>query len=178
MKIKLLLPLLSVLIFGLILFFSLENKSSNSQPNFAMAGKSVPNFTLTELKTEQKIDQQIFQGGWKILNIWASWCTFCKSEHDFLMDLANKKIPIIGLNYRDLKKDALSVLINTGDPYTINLFDPQGSLALDLGNTITPETYLIDPQGILVFRYSGALNQDIWQKEFEPRILAFNEKNQ
>jgi len=42
-----------------------------------------------------------------LLNIWSSWCVPCREEHPFLMELKkNKQLKIIGMNYKDTKKNA------------------------------------------------------------------------
>ncbi|EOD79685.1 putative thiol:disulfide oxidoreductase, nitrite reductase complex assembly [Grimontia indica] len=94
------------------------------------------------------------------------------------MSLKSAGIPIVGLNYRDKKNAAISVLKETGDPYQTVIYDPQGSLALELGSIVTPETYLIDREGTLMFRHIGILDEGIWQREFQPRIDDITSKKE
>ncbi|MDD1779891.1 DsbE family thiol:disulfide interchange protein [Enterovibrio sp. ZSDZ35] len=171
---RFLLPLLSAL--GLIfsLFWIMINQDNTGQiTNFPMKGHAVPAFTYSTLDGTP-VDESLFQQDWKILNVWASWCVVCKKEHDFLMALANQGVPIIGLNYRDKKGAAIHTLDTTGNPYQTVIFDPQGALAMELGSMVTPETYLIDGQGILVHRHTGALDSQVWENEFYSRIQTLN----
>lgn len=171
MKYKFLLPLIGGFALSTALYWGLQNSGETRDTiPFAMAGKPVPQFTLTALRSGELLDQTLFQNNWQLLNVWASWCSVCKAEHAYLMDLKSAGVPIIGLNYRDKQQAAISVLNETGDPYREVIYDPKGILALDLGSIVTPETYLIDSNGTLVFRHSGILDQDIWQREFLPRI--------
>jgi len=145
----------------------------------ALVGESIPAFTASGLNTGL-IDSSVFQTDndlsqvdkrFTLLNVWASWCAVCQSEHDFLMKLAVKdNMRIVGLNYRDDKDDARKVLSVLGNPYVANIFDPDGKLALDMGVISTPETYLLDSQGIVLFRYSGAMDEKVWQHYFKPFI--------
>lgn len=144
-----------------------------SAARFAMQGQPVPAFSLTSLANNTPINASIFDNQWTLLNIWASWCLPCKAEHDYLLQLSQtQNVPIIGVNYRDKRETAQRVLEQTGNPYQTVIFDPKGALALDLGSIVTPETYLIDPNGIIQFRYSGGLNDHIWLTHFAPRLAA------
>ena len=80
--------------------------------------------------------------GIKILNVWASWCITCRVEHSFLAKLDSKDIPIVGLNYKDEAEDAINWITRFGDPYRYIIHDYKGELALDLGVTGAPETFL------------------------------------
>ena len=93
------------------------------------------------------------------------------------MQLAVKDdMRIVGLNYRDDRADANRVLSALGNPYVATIFDPDGKIALDMGVGATPETYLLDNQGIVLFRYSGALDETVWQHYFKPFMQLLTDK--
>ena len=98
------------------------------------------------------------------------WCPTCHFEHPFLVKLADEGVSIVSIDYKDDLQAGRRWLAEKGDPYVVTLFDEDGSLGLDLGVTGAPETYLIDAAGIVRFRYQGALEQTVWDKEFAPRI--------
>lgn len=102
MKYKFLLPLIGGFALGTALYLGLQNseETRNTVP-FAMAGKPIPQFTLTALRNGEPLDQSLFQNDWQLLNVWASWCSPCKAEHAYLMTLKSAGVPIIGLNARD-----------------------------------------------------------------------------
>ena len=104
-----------------------------------------------------------------ILNVWASWCITCLVEHPYLMELDKKGINIVGLNYKDEKIDALNWLEKYGNPYELIIHDLKGTLALDLGVTGAPETFLIE-DGRVVAHYQGEVNKRIWRDVFQPII--------
>ncbi|WP_392339186.1 DsbE family thiol:disulfide interchange protein [Moritella marina] len=168
---KLILPSLLGLVFVVSMMFALTAQEGQITPS-ALVGKPIPSFTASGLNTVL-LDNSVFQTDkqFTLLNVWASWCAVCQSEHDFLMELAvQDNMRIVGLNYRDDMDDARKVLSALGNPYVANIFDPDGKLALDMGVTVTPETYLLDSQGIVLFRYSGALDEKVWQHYFKPLI--------
>ncbi len=57
-----------------------------------------------------------------------------------------------------------------GNPYEIVAEDRDGRIAIDYGVYGAPETFLIDPQGIIVYKHVGALTMEVWTREFFARI--------
>lgn len=164
-------PTVAVIALVALMFAGLSSKDNGAVPS-PLIGKPVPNFRLTSVWSDKEaLDNVIFPGEVSLLNVWASWCSVCKTEHDFLLKIAKEKeIRLIGLNYRDDRQRAQEVLTSTGNPYQEVIFDPKGQLALDLGVIGTPETYLLDQNGVILFSYTGALNATIWAENFEPLI--------
>jgi len=74
------------------------------------------------------------------------------------------------LNYKDNAEDATQWLSEWGNPYRMTGADRDGKVAIELGVYGTPETFLIDKTGFIRYRYAGALNEAVWEKEFLPRI--------
>ncbi len=108
-----------------------------------------------------------------LVNIWATWCPGCRQEHDFLVELANENVlPIFGLNWRDNRPDALRWLEALGDPYIATAFDEDGRIGIDWGAYGAPETFLVDENGIVIYKHIAPLTRDIWQREFVPLITA------
>ena len=81
-------------------------------------------------------------------------------------------VPIYGLNYRDNREQALQWLARLGDPYVATGYDPDGAAGLDWGVYGAPETFLIDPQGTVVYKHLGPMTLRIWRDEFMPRISS------
>ena len=61
-------------------------------------------------------------------------------------------------------------LARNGDPYARVGGDESGAIALDLGVTGAPETYLIDKQGRIAYKQVGIITQEIWRDTLKPRI--------
>ena len=127
-----------------------------------------PKFELETL-TGEKIFNSRIEGNDLLLNVWASWCITCRVEHPYLMNLKRQGIPILGLNYKDEREDAIEWLNKYGNPYEDNIYDYKGSLALDLGVTGAPETFLII-NGQVVAHYQGEVNEMVWNEVFVPAI--------
>lgn len=165
---RLSIPLVVFLLLAVLLWQGLSNKPAEL-PSM-LIGKPVPAFQLATLQSDTLVNQTIFHGQFSLLNVWATWCVACRVEHEFLTELAQQGVVIYGLNYRDHREAALVWLNDYGNPYQLNLFDAQGKTAIDFGVYGTPETYLVDPQGIIRYRHVGALDNTVWEQEFLPRM--------
>lgn len=140
----------------------------------ALVGKKLPAFNLSQLEDETKtLSEQDLLAGNNILllNVWATWCPSCRYEHPYLVELAkDKRFKLFGLNYKDERIAAMKWLVDLKNPYVFSVFDPKGTLGLDLGVYAAPETFVIDQQGVIRKRYAGPIDERVWQQEFEPLI--------
>lgn len=134
-------------------------------------GKALPVFDIPVLgKQQEQFSSSMIKGKVALLNVWASWCAACAQEQELLMRLARQGVSIYGLNYKDDSDKALRWLKEWGNPYVLIGNDDQGKVAIDLGVYGTPETFLIDQQGVILFRQVGILDEASWVKDFLPRI--------
>ena len=155
----------------LVTFYLLLTET-NAYPNANYDTFELPEFALSDLGGNNLHNKSSLQGD-LILNVWASWCITCRVEHPYLMSLREAGIPIIGLNYKDEKINANEWISDYGNPYNIILYDSKGNLALDMGVTGAPETFLINDGKVLV-RYEGEINKKIWNDVFQPIIKKNN----
>ena len=93
---------------SIIVFFAYvisQSQNEASQP----LNLELPEFQLQTLDDKTLSEKDISSGTY-LVNVWASWCITCRVEHPFLIDLKDKGVPIIGLNYKDNKDDAINWL--------------------------------------------------------------------
>lgn len=158
-------PFIILLIMVFFFWQGLE-KDPNLLPS-PLINHAIPEFSAIDLlKNKSTLTKKIFLGHWTLLVVWSSWCLSCTEEQSFLLNLQKKhKVALYGLNYRDELKSAQQWLRQQGNPYQRIIFDPRGLLAIDLGVYGVPESYLIDPQGIIRYKHVGPLNERIWIKQ-------------
>lgn len=134
-----------------------------------LIGRTMPAFDLPDLfDEERRIQEDVFAGEVTLLNVWATWCPTCYVEHKELLALQQQGVRIVGMNYKDDPAEARRVLAETGDPYAVNFVDRNGGFGIDLGVFGAPETFLVDRQGMIRHCHVGAIDQQVWAREFEP----------
>lgn len=159
---------------GLVAVFFVGLGRDPSELPSPFLGKPAPAFELPALKDpDQTVGSADYAGQLALINVWATWCVGCAQEHAYLMELsARDEIPIYGLNWRDNRADALAWLERLGDPYVASGFDGDGRVGIDWGVYGAPETFLVSPDGIVLHKHLGPLDDAIWQRDFVPRIAA------
>lgn len=134
--------------------------------------KPVPEFELPLLhKPELTLKSVDLLGKVSLINVWASWCVSCRSEHPLLVDLARSSdITIYGLNYKDEREDALMWLNRLGDPYTESFFDYDGRVGIDFGVYGVPETFVVDKKGIIRYKQIGPITEEDLKTKILPLV--------
>jgi cytochrome c biogenesis protein CcmG, thiol:disulfide interchange protein DsbE len=135
-------------------------------------GKPAPEFTLPVVgDPNTTFSPADLKGKVWVMNVWAPWCVSCRQEHGLLMALARtQSTPIVGLNWKDKAREAEALLAQSGNPYYAVPEDLSGKVGIDYGVTGTPETYVIDREGIVRMKHVGPISPDIWKDKFEPKL--------
>lgn len=141
-------------------------KQKSSVQKIASAWKKqnypLPKVDISSLSASQVLLKPEFNNQCFLINVWASWCRECLAEFDLLLELKQKKIAILGLNYKDDLKKAQFLLEEKSNPFLQTIYEPEGVLALafDLGVKGAPETFLLDKNQIIRLRKLGALTRE------------------
>ena len=156
----------SIILIFLIIFvvFYKSLKDTNIYTPETKINNDIPIFSVELLLlNENSTSTEIFKSDqFYLLNIWASWCAPCRDEHPILMSLSKKnKLTIIGMNYKDNKKNAKSFLDELGNPYKKIIVDKNGTNAIEWGAFGVPETFIIYKNKIIK-KYIGPLNQELF----------------
>jgi cytochrome c biogenesis protein CcmG/thiol:disulfide interchange protein DsbE len=139
-----------------------------------------PEYELPRVKDPlSMVGSADYSGQMVLVNIWATWCVGCRQEHDYLNELAARNdIPIYGINWRDQRKEALVWLEQLGDPYVASAYDEDGRVGIDWGVYGAPETFLVSADGVVLYKHITPMTEEVWQREFVPRIAAEREAMQ
>ena len=149
--------------FCFVIFYKGLNHSNTYAPQI-IKKKNIPIFKAKDFNSNIIItSEKIFKEDiFYIVNIWASWCVPCRTEHPLLMELSkNQSIKLIGLNYRDNFNKAKSFIDDFGNPYSRILIDKDGTLGVEFGAYGVPETFLIDKNKKMIKKFVGPINQEI-----------------
>lgn len=173
LKLWFLIPLIVFVGLIIMLFFRL-GKPSAIETNTALE-RPVPNFELPLLSdTSRTIKTSQLPNKPYLINIWGSWCPTCIVEHPFLLELKERGVDIVGVNYKDEIGDALNYLNGRGDPYLLSVQDKSGQFALDLGLTGAPETFVVDSKGVIRQHIIGEVSEVNWQERIAPCMMVLN----
>jgi cytochrome c biogenesis protein CcmG/thiol:disulfide interchange protein DsbE len=137
-----------------------------------LIGKPAPSFELPQLQREGKTfaTREMLGKVW-LLNVWASWCEPCLQEHPVISALAKSlPAPVVGLNYKDARENALPWLARHGDPFFLSVFDSSGRIGIDYGVYGVPETYVIDKKGVIRYKRIGPVTQEIAAQKIVPLV--------
>jgi len=144
----------------------------------ALLNKPIPEFTLPPIEggPGKGFSSADLRGnGVTVVNVFASWCVPCRIEHPQITRLAALKVAsVYGLSYKDKPKQALKWLAEVGDPYTAHGSDPKGRVGIDFGVYGIPETFIIDNDGIIRYKYVGPINPGRLENEILPIIKKFS----
>ncbi|MDE0094335.1 MAG: DsbE family thiol:disulfide interchange protein [Gammaproteobacteria bacterium] len=164
------LPIVGIGVVIFILAIGLRGGNHTVHPSTLIA-KPFPSFEAPKLIDNELTNHEELLGEARLINVWASWCVACRSEHAVIQDIAaSNLISVVGINYKDQRVDALDWLTELGNPYDYTIVDLDGTLGVDLGVYGAPETFLVDPKGYIRYKHIGALTDKVWEGEILPLI--------
>jgi cytochrome c biogenesis protein CcmG, thiol:disulfide interchange protein DsbE len=137
-----------------------------------LVGKLAPAWNLPMLEDARRtFGSNELHGRWYVVNVWGSWCYACRDEHQTLLYIAqHSAVPIIGVDWNDDDAQARNYLAQLGNPYATVATDHNGHFAVNWGIYAAPETFLVNPAGVVVFKQIGPMTPQVWQKEFASRL--------
>jgi cytochrome c biogenesis protein CcmG/thiol:disulfide interchange protein DsbE len=107
------------------------------------------------------LDPVKFKGKVSVVNVWASWCVPCHEEAPLLTELGkDKRLQIVGINYKDAPDNARRFLGRYGNPFGIVGVDRNGRAAIEWGVYGVPETFVVGRQGTIVYKMVGPVTPD------------------
>ena len=166
-------PLIALLaICIVVLIYLLSDKNPNKPPS-VLINKDIPKFQTSSLyNLSNIINTQELSNKKVLINFFASWCLPCKVEHPLFFELSNNypDLFILGFNHKDKESDAKKYLLDDGNPYNFVALDSDGMIALEFGVFGLPETFLINEDGKIIYKFMGPLTKEIIKNEIEPLL--------
>ena len=158
---------------GIVALFAVGLTLNPREVPSPLIGKPVPLFDLPPVKGRSLgLASRDLKGEVSLVNVFASWCVACRTEHPVFLQLQREGvIPIHGLNYKDHPDDAAAWLDSLGDPYTRTGADLDGRVAIDWGVYGVPETFLIDRNGKIAYKHIGPITPEVLEQKLRPLIV-------
>jgi cytochrome c biogenesis protein CcmG/thiol:disulfide interchange protein DsbE len=141
----------------------------------ALIGTKAPALSLPPLEGSNlpALNNAAVKGKLTLVNVFASWCIPCRQEHPILQELAkDKRITVVGINYKDKPDNALRFLGELGNPFAAIGVDPNGKAAIDWGVYGIPESYLVGADGTILYKKVGPFDARSVERDLLPAITA------
>ena len=146
----------------------------------ALIGAPAPQTTLPALDGLANIpglDPSVFKGKVSVVNVWASWCVPCHDEAPLFTRLASdKRLQMVGINYKDAADNARRFLGRYGNPFSIVGVDGNGRAAIEWGVYGVPETFIVGRDGRIAFKLVGGVTdanyEPVLKREIDKALAA------
>ncbi|MBN9246366.1 MAG: DsbE family thiol:disulfide interchange protein [Hyphomicrobium sp.] len=170
-----------VIVFAVVAgFFAMALRSGDpSRLPSTLVGKPVPETVFPALeglesggKPEAGFSSaDLAKGKVSVVNYWASWCQPCVEEHPFLEQLKEQAgVDLYGVNYKDQTDAARRYIGRYGNPYSAVGTDVSGRAAIDWGVYGTPETFIVNGKGEVVYKHVGPISAESLKTKLLPII--------
>jgi cytochrome c biogenesis protein CcmG/thiol:disulfide interchange protein DsbE len=178
LQLTVLVPLVLFLALAALFFVRLIGGGDPSLIPSALIGHPIPQTNLPPIdglvrdgKPVPGLASGDLTGGVTIVNVWASWCIPCRDEAPVLVDLArDKRIRVVGMNYKDRPDDARRFLGRYGNPYVAAGADLTGRTGIEWGVYGVPENFIIGRDGKIAYKLVGPLTPDNLEQVVKPQI--------
>ncbi len=172
------LPLAIFLGLALIFWTQLNSGRDISEIPSALIGTKAPFRDLEPLAGATRdgapvpaLTAQAVKGKLTLVNFWASWCVPCRQEHPVILALSkDPRLTVVGVNYKDGSENALRFLGELGNPFSAIGLDPVGKMAIDWGVYGIPESYLVGPDGTILYKRVGPFDDKSLKDGLYPAI--------
>jgi cytochrome c biogenesis protein CcmG, thiol:disulfide interchange protein DsbE len=177
-RLLVLLPLLFFLALAALFLFRLGSGDPSRIPS-ALIGRPAPDTNLAAVpglnardgKPMPGIAAADFKGAVTLVNVWASWCVPCHDEAPLLEALsADKRIRIVGINYKDQADNARRFLGRYGNPFVAAGADPNGRASMEWGVYGVPETFIVGRDGNIAYKLVGPITEANLARVIKPEI--------
>jgi cytochrome c biogenesis protein CcmG/thiol:disulfide interchange protein DsbE len=176
-RLLVLLPLVVFLALAVLFFFRLGAGDVSRIPS-ALIGREAPPTELPAVAGLERNGQPVpgimpadFKDAVTVLNVWASWCVPCRDEAPLLIKLAaDKRIRLVGINYKDQADNARRFLGRFGNPFAASGADADGRAAIEWGVYGVPETFIVGRDGRIAYKLVGPLTPENLEKVVKPEI--------
>ena len=176
-RLLVLLPLVAFLELAALFFFRLGAGDPSRIPS-ALIGREAPATELPAVAGLERNGQPVpglmaadFKNAVTVLNVWASWCVPCRDEAPVLLKLAaDKRIRLVGINYKDQADNARRFLGRFGNPFAASGADANGRAAIEWGVYGVPETFIVGRDGRIAYKLVGPLTPENLEQVMKPEI--------
>ena len=125
-----------------------------------LVGKRAPTIDAKDTQGRPfRVDD--YRGRWLLVNFFATWCTPCLAEHPELVAFseAHARIgdaSVVSVAYNDTPAKVRKFFADNGGDWAV-IADDKSDYSIDYAVVGLPESYLIDPEGVVVHKFTGGI---------------------
>lgn len=150
-------PFLLFISFCLFLGYSVFIPSKNNPKSLVLKSVSLPNVFGGDLVNITSFED------FYLIHVFATWSPLCEMELETIKKIAQHKVSVVGIAYKENPRDVLNFITKKGNPYSRIGASTNGSIGVELGVSGPPET-LVMKQNKVIYRFKGpVLESDIKQ---------------
>ena len=129
-----------------------------------LLGKVAPPLGGDTVVSSGSYDLTDSSGRWVVVNFFATWCVPCREEHPELVQFSRRHAvagdaEVVSVVFDDRAEDVARFFERNGGDWAV-VDDPRGAVALDWGVAGIPESYLVDPDGVVRSKITGGVRAD------------------
>jgi cytochrome c biogenesis protein CcmG, thiol:disulfide interchange protein DsbE len=148
---------------GFVVVLATSEPASERRARSPLVGRAVPSLA-GETLDGGSFDIDDHRGRWVLVNFFATWCAPCRIEHPELQAFEEAHRPagdaaVVSVVYRDTEANTRDFFADNGGDWPV-LLNEDGRAPVDFGVVKVPESYLVDPGGIVVAKFNGGVTQE------------------
>jgi cytochrome c biogenesis protein CcmG, thiol:disulfide interchange protein DsbE len=153
----------ALLAVGFVMVLATSEPARERRAHSPLVGKAVPALA-GETLDGGNFDIDDNRGRWVLVNFFATWCAPCRIEHPELQAFEDAHRPagdaaVVSVVYRDTEANTRDFFADNGGDWPV-LLNEDGRAPVDFGVVKVPESYLVDPGGIVVAKFNGGVTQE------------------
>lgn len=150
----------AVPVFLLVVVLATRPTAGTRQVRSPLLGQAAPEAESRTIDGEL-VSLSDLKGQWVVVNFFATWCVPCRIEHEELVRFhqahqAAGDGSVLGVVYSDSVQAVREFREDEGGSWPM-LTDPDGRIALDFGVAGVPESFLVDPDGVVRSKILGGV---------------------
>lgn len=156
---------IAVVLAGLFVVLAGADPSRNDAADSPLLGAAAP-AVAGELADGTPWELAQRKGSWVVLNFFQSSCIPCQQEHPDLVRFAERQAArgsggarLYTVVYDDSREEVEAFFAEEGGDWPV-VYDPDGSFATRFGVSAVPETWIIDPNGVVRQRFISRVTAD------------------
>ncbi|MDP2306651.1 MAG: redoxin family protein [Pseudomonadota bacterium] len=156
----------------LVLVLGLGFQNDPHQIDSPLIGRPAPDFVLSPIDGGAPVRLSEQRGQPAVVNFWATWCVPCKTEHRTLVAVAQRlegKVRFFGVVYQDEPAKIQAWLDKMGGAYP-QLLDVGAKAAIAYGVYGVPETYIVDGNGVITYKFTGPVEPQSLMEQLTPLV--------